>query len=182
MFTQVYLHKTRVAFDMHVADAMAELLRTQQEGDGLAEPGRFPPPTDAENLRRYLRWTDWRALSLIEEGVAGVHGDRLLKRQHHRMVYETREVMEEADHRQLERVVESLQPLSPVVRSAKSSWYKPDFEIQVARDAPPPQNLVGLSQLSAAVKGLAPSEKQMVYVGYGQAPEARRIVQRIQTN
>jgi hypothetical protein len=182
MFTQVYLHKTRVAYDLHVADAMAELLRTQQVDEGLTEPGRFPPPTGEANLRRYLRWTDWRALSLIEEGVAGVHGDRLLKRQHHRMVYETREVMEEADHRQLERVVEALQALGPVVRSAKSSWYKPDLEIQVARDAPPPQNLVGLSQLSAAVKGLAPSEKQMVYVGYGQAGEARRIVQGIHAN
>jgi HD superfamily phosphohydrolase len=182
MFTQVYLHKTRVAYDLHTADAMAELLKTQQAGDGLAESGKFPPPTDEANLRLYLRWTDWRALSLIEDGAAGVHGDRLLKRQHHRMVYETREVMEEADQRQLERVLAALAPLEPVVRSAKSSWYKPDFEIQVARDVPPPHNLVRLSQLSAAVKGLAPSNKQMVYVPYERAPRARAIVQGIHAN
>jgi HD superfamily phosphohydrolase len=182
MFTQVYLHKTRVAYDLHIADAMGELLRTQQAGDGLVEPGKFPPPTNEASLRRYLRWTDWRALSLIEEGMAGVHGDRLLKRQHHRMVYETREVMEETDQRQLERVLEALAPLGPVVRSAKSSWYKPDFEIQVARDVPPPHNLVRLSQLSTAVKGLAPSNKQMVYVPYERAPEARAIVQGIHAN
>jgi HD superfamily phosphohydrolase len=182
MFTQVYLHKTRVAYDLHIADAMGELLRTQQAGDGLVEPGKFPPPTNEAGLRRYLRWTDWRALSLIEGGMAGVHGDRLLKRQHHRMVYETREVMEETDQRQLERVLEALAPLGPVVRSAKSSWYKPDFEIQVARDVPPPHNLVRLSQLSTAVKGLAPSNKQMVYVPYERAPEARAIVQGIHAN
>jgi hypothetical protein len=182
MFTQVYLHKTRVAYDLHIADAMGELLRTQQAGDGLADPGKFPPPTDEASLRLYLRWTDWRALSLIEEGIAGVHGDRLLKRRHHRMVYETREVMEETDQRQLERVLEALAPLGPVVRSAKSSWYKPDFEIQVARDVPAPHNLVRLSQLSAAVKGVAPSNKQMVYVPYDRAPEARAIVQGIHAN
>jgi HD superfamily phosphohydrolase len=180
MFTQVYLHKTRVAYDLHIADAMAELLRTQQKDDGLPEPGKFPPPTTAENLQRYLRWTDWRALSLIEQGVAGVHGDRLLERQHHRMVYETREVMEEVDKRHLEQVEAALAGCSPVLRSAKSSWYKPDFEIQVARDAAPPQNLVRLSQLSAAVQGLTPSNKQMVYVPYDRALEARRIVQGIQ--
>ncbi|HYW08479.1 MAG TPA: HD domain-containing protein [Longimicrobium sp.] len=179
MFTQVYLHKTRVAYDLHVGEAMAELLVTQQAGDGLAEPGRFPPPTDVASLRRYLRWTDWRALALIEDGAAGVHGERLLTRRHHRMVYETREAMDQGDEKQLRRVLAALEPLAPVVRSAKSSWYKPDFEIQVARDAPPPQNLVRLSELSAAVRGLTPSNKQMVYVAHEHARDARRIVKGI---
>ena len=81
--------------------------------------------------------------------------------------------------KQLRRVLAALEPLAPVVRSAKSSWYKPDFEIQVARDAPPPQNLVRLSELSAAVRGLTPSNKQMVYVAYEHARDARRIVKGI---
>lgn len=179
MFTQVYLHKTRVAFDLHIADAMEQLLRTQQDGDDLDEPEKFPPPTDAKNLRRYLDWTDWRTLSLIERGLAGVHGRRLLERQHHRMVYETREVMQEIDKQQLENVLSALADFEPVVRSAKSSWYKPDLEILVARTAPRPQNIVSLSQLSAAVKGLTPSNKQMVYVPHHRALEARRIVQGI---
>jgi uncharacterized protein len=179
MFTQVYLHKTRVSYDLHIAQAMAELLRTQQLDDGLEDPGRFPPPSDARTLNLYLRWTDWRALALIEQGIAGTHGVRLLERQHHRMIYQTREVMEELDKRQLDQVLEALAELGPVVRSAKSSWYKPDFEILVARDVPPPQNLVRLSQLSAAVRGLTPSNKQMVYVPHDRAADARRIVQGI---
>lgn len=179
MFTQVYLHKTRVAYDLHVAGAMAELLRTQQVNDGLREAGKFPPPTDAASLRLYLRWTDWRSLSLIEEGVAGEHGKRLLERRHHRMVYATPEVTETMDTRHLDQALGALAHLDPVVRSAKSSWYKPDFEIVVARDAAPPQNLVRLSRLSAAVRGLTPSNKQMVYVPFEHAPEARRIVHSI---
>ncbi len=179
MFTQVYLHKTRVAYDLHIADAMARLLQTQQTGDGLREPGRFPPPVDAANLRLYLRWTDWRALSLIEQGVAGDHGARLLERRHHRMVYATPEVTDEMDKRHLDQALQGLAHLQPVVRSARSSWYKPDFEILVARDAAPPHNLVRLSRLSAAVRGLTPSNKQMVYVPLEHAPEARRVVHAI---
>jgi HD superfamily phosphohydrolase len=179
MFTQVYLHKTRVAYDLHIADAMAELLRTQQAMDGLAEPGKFPPPVDRRSLELYLRWTDWRALSLIEQGVAGEHGQRLLERRHHRMIYATPEAMEALDKRHLDQALAALTHLHPVVRSAKSSWYKPDFEILVAQDAPAPHNLVRLSQLSAAVRGLTPSNKQMVYVACEHAPEARRIVQEI---
>lgn len=179
MFTQVYLHKTRVAYDLHIADAMAQLLQAQQVGDGLREPGKFPPPVDAASLQLYLRWTDWRALSLIEQGAAGDHGARLLERRHHRMVYATPEVTDEMDKRHLDQALEALAHLQPVVRSAKSSWYKPDFEILVARDAAPPHNLVRLSRLSAAVRGLTPSNKQMVYVPFEHAPEARRVVHAI---
>ncbi len=179
MFTQVYLHKTRVAYDLHIAGAMAELLRSQQANDGLREPERFPPPTDAANLGLYLRWTDWRSLALIEQGAAGDHGARLLERRHHRMVYATPEVTEMLDQRHLDQALEALAHLAPVVRSAKSSWYKPDLEIVVARDAAPPHNLIRLSRLSAAVRGLTPSNKQMLYVPCEQAAEARRIVQSI---
>ena len=76
MFTQVYFHKTRVAFDIHLRHALKELL-----------PGSvFPKPIPVE-LDEYLAWDDWRVLGLIAEGRGGEHGRRLAGRDHFRKVY-----------------------------------------------------------------------------------------------
>ncbi len=47
MFTQVYFHKTRVAYDIHLRHALADMLAgarwPKPEGDGIAEYlGRWP--------------------------------------------------------------------------------------------------------------------------------------------
>ena len=49
MFTQVYFHKTRVAYDYHLQHALAEMLPN----------GHFPKPS-GEDLNEFVKWDDWR--------------------------------------------------------------------------------------------------------------------------
>jgi HD superfamily phosphohydrolase len=49
MFTQVYFHKTRVAYDIHLREAMRKVLTG----------GRFPVPAGV-GLKQFLKWDDWK--------------------------------------------------------------------------------------------------------------------------
>lgn len=51
MFTQVYFHKTRVAYDYHYDQALKHLLKDRE--------GTFPAPTES-GIKEYLEWDDWR--------------------------------------------------------------------------------------------------------------------------
>ena len=59
MFTQVYFHKTRVAYDIHLQKALAHMLP-----DGV-----FPAPDDG-GIDDYLEWDDWRVLAARGESPA----------------------------------------------------------------------------------------------------------------
>ena len=95
MFTQVYFHKTRVAYDIHIREAMKELL----------PGGHFPKP---ERLDEFLAWDDWRVLGLLASGAGGEHGKRLSGRDHYRLVFQTNEVQTPVDKARLARVREAL--------------------------------------------------------------------------
>ncbi|MGD0771861.1 MAG: hypothetical protein ABSC05_03470 [Candidatus Solibacter sp.] len=60
MFTQVYFHKTRVAYDIHLRGALREMLPN----------GKFPKP-EGEDLKEFLKWDDWRVLGRLSEGEGG---------------------------------------------------------------------------------------------------------------
>ena len=115
MFTQVYFHKTRVAFDIHLRHALKEVL----------PGGVFPKPV-ADELDSYLVWDDWRVLGLIAEGKGGEHGRRLATRNHYRKVYHTPEVAELAALKKLEEVRKALGSLLAAEESAAKSWYRTD--------------------------------------------------------
>jgi len=80
MFTQVYFHRTRVAYNIHLKNALSELL-----------PGGVFPRPDGSDLEEYLRWDDWRVLGLLASGGGGEHGRRLSTRDHFREVYHSPE-------------------------------------------------------------------------------------------
>jgi len=80
MFKQVYFHKTRTAYDIHLQYAMSELL----------PKGVFPIPDDL-GLLDYLTWSDWKVQGLLAEGKGGEHAKRLLERRHYRIAYATKD-------------------------------------------------------------------------------------------
>ena len=45
MFTQVYFHRTRRAYDHHISEVLQAVLKAQQRRSPLAQKERFPPPT-----------------------------------------------------------------------------------------------------------------------------------------
>jgi hypothetical protein len=83
MFTQVYFHKTRVAYDIHLSGVLTELIPS----------GVFPRPVGKE-LDEFLKWDDWRVYGLLSEGKGGEHSKRLIYRNHYRLAHSTPEVLD----------------------------------------------------------------------------------------
>lgn len=83
MFTQVYFHKVRRAYDYHLSRALQEIL----------PDGKYP---DLGALDEYLDWDDLRVFSNLR-GIAGdsseggKHAERILRRKHYRVAFSTTE-------------------------------------------------------------------------------------------
>jgi uncharacterized protein len=165
MFTQVYFHKTRVAFDHHLHHAMGALL----------PGGHFPPP-EGTGLDEYLEWDDWRVLGSLAAGQAGEHGERLARRNHYREVYRTPENPKRRDLENLARVRQRLGGLLAAELPAARSWYKFDAEdipvVSNAREG----TVQPLSNYSTVVAGLAPINQVLLYARPEDADAARQRI------
>ena len=153
MFTQVYFHKTRVAFDVHLQGALRELLPT----------GVFPKPVDG-GLAEYTSWDDWKVLGVLASGEGGEHGVRLATRDHYREIYHTPESPTAEDLSRLEEVKKGLGDLVVAEVPAEKSWYKtgkadiPIVSRTMANRVEP------LSKYSSVVASIKPVRKRLLYV------------------
>lgn len=166
MFTQVYFHKTRVAYDCHLKGALAELLPN----------GKFPS-LQGDQLHEYLKWDDWRVQGELAAGKGGEHGRRLCQRDHYRMIYETPEIPTQSDLDKYNAIREKLGALVKHEAKAGKAWYKiaDDQDIPIVSENPGAQ-VLPLSEHSAAVKGLQQTAKRMLYCLAEQKVEAKSIV------
>jgi HD superfamily phosphohydrolase len=178
MFTQVYFHKTRRAYDLHFSEAMKSLLREEPHIEGQIEDG-FPPPTSAANLNAYLQWTDWRVLGLLQEGKGGDHGEIIRERKHFRKVYETKEGPDKADLEFADEVCQRIGDKVGFVDKAEKSWYKfQDQDIPVLQGTKSPKEfLTPLSELSSVVKGLKAVNQVRIYVSEENRKESEKTIQ-----
>ena len=181
MFTQVYFHHTRRAYDHHCGKAVKAILREHQKDDGLADRESFPPQTTQENLQSYLKWDDWRVLGLIAQGEGGGEGQALLTRRHHRRVFQTAETPTEEEIQLAQRIQSVLGARIGFVDLAESSWYKFDSaDIPLLlRPGQGDEELTTLSTRSSVVKGLKPIERRRIYVPLDSRNESRSIVSEI---
>jgi len=160
MFTQVYYHKTRRIYDYHIAEALKSAL----------PQGSLPSPQDTQ---QFLQYDDWWFLGKINRGMAGSQGERILKRNHYRLVYATLETPSRKDIRHIERAADQIrQKITSEVYLDSSehpkSWYNPDAEeilIQRLFEASP----VPLHHYSHPVRGMKGIQLYRLYV----APEVR---------
>ncbi len=163
MFTQVYFHKTRVAFDFHLRQALGEML-----------PAGFFPKPEGSELNAYLGWDDWKVLGLLAEGKGGEHGERLANRNHYREVHHTPEVPKPPDLKELERVREKLGSMVVAEENAEKSWYKigqEDIPVRGQRKRP---KVKTLSKYSSFVARMKPIRKVMLYARPEHAEAARK--------
>jgi hypothetical protein len=152
MFTQVYFHKTRVIFDHHLQQALAELL----------PGGCFPTPSNDE-LEEYLRWDDWRVLGRLAEGGGGEHGRRLATRDHYREIAHTPETPAASDLERLDTWRSALGDLLAAEISAQKSWYKTDqSDVQIMAETPT-REVKPLSTYSSVVKNIDPVRQVRLY-------------------
>ena len=166
MFTQVYFHKTRVAYDHHLQQALAEIL----------PGGCFPKPVGVD-LDEFLKWDDWRVLGELADGKGGEHGQRLCQRNHYREVYHTPESPNQSDLNRFERICDELGEKVRVVVPAEKSWYKVDETDILIQSDNPGRQIVPLSKLSSTIAGMRPIRKRMVYCSSEDTEGARMIVE-----
>lgn len=165
MFTQVYFHKTRVAYDHHLKHALATLL----------PHGLFPAPEPA-SLNDYLAWDDWRVLGLLAESQGGEHGARLCRRNHYREIYHTPECPNQDDLGELKAIEGGVAPYIAAREEAAKSWYKVDrTDIPVVSDTQGGK-VRPLSEFSPIVKSLKPTRRISLYSLPEKAEEARATV------
>ena len=167
MFTQVYFHKTRVAYDIHLRGALREILTD----------GKFPKP-EGEELDEFLKWDDWRVLGRLSDGSGGEHGQRLTTRNHYRRIHATNEVSIEDDLAELERIRTELGPMLVAEESASKSWYKTGkADIAVfseTRDKP----VAPLSRYSSVIANMKSNNQILLYVKPEEVTPAREAVRK----
>ena len=120
MFTQVYFHKTRVAYDIHLQHALSDML-----------PQGFPPP-EHDTIHSYIAWDDWRVFGLLSDGGGGEHGRRLRQRDHFRQIWESSESPLADEQEFLDALLPALGDLVVAQERSDRSWYKtgnPDIQV-----------------------------------------------------
>jgi HD superfamily phosphohydrolase len=171
MFTQVYFHKTRVAYDIHLRGALSELL-----------PGRKLPRPVGNDLKDFLGWDDWKVLGLLADGQGGEHGKRLVERNHYRLAFGTPEISSSADVAYLEKLKEKLGDRIVSEEEAAKSWYKtgsPDIPIVSDVD---PKTVLPLSKFSNMVRSMKANNQILLYVKPEDAEFANAIVREVAEN
>jgi len=163
MFTQVYYHKTRRAYDFHIAQALKSALAGQE----------LPSP---EAISEFLQYDDWWFLGALQREEAGEHGKRIKDRAHYRLLYETPEIPPDEQVNRFNEVCDHLQQVfgDKLHRdSAEKSWYnigRQELWVKRFFDAPIP-----LREYSRPIRGMESLGQLRVYV----APEVRDHAQKV---
>ncbi len=173
MFTQVYFHHTRRAYDHHLVEAMRLLLAESQ--------GVFPPPIDKQSLKEYLKWDDWYVFGRLTAGDGGANGAIILNRRHDRRVYETPEYLEREDLQQLDAVREALDDKASFEDRPQKSWYAlGSTDIPIVGKIEREQEVVArLSERSTVVGGLKAVNQRRIYSTLERQEECRKIIAQV---
>lgn len=175
MFTQVYFHHTRRAYDYHITEALKTLLLQETGND------TFLPPTSEKNIDEYISWDDWRVLGLISQNKGGEAASIIKNRRHYRCVYHTPEVPNENDLDKANVVLGKLSGFPHFADEAEKSWYSRDKgEVMVVLKGKEREHTVPLASLSSVVKGLLPVRQRRIYVSKENKERAEQIVKNVE--
>jgi len=161
MFTQVYFHKTRRAYDHHLRCVLQSFL----------PDGTFPPPNEMDE---FLEWDDWDIFHLIKKN-AKVNNDceAILNRKHVRKVYETPECPEVDDLEKLEDAKRVLNDLITFEDNSDKLWYNlGEEEIFIIEG----NNIKPLSSYSKIVKHIGEIKQTRLYTEYGSRDRAKKML------
>ena len=176
---QVYFHKTRLACDHHIGQAIGKILAFGTEPP--TEIGYFPRPDSNEGLEKYLKWDDYRVMEMLVEGKGGEHGDRLLTRNHYRLVCELEISNASVDDlaaskKRNDAIVAELGSMVKYEFSPTSSWYKikPNLELLLV-DNDGKTEIGLLSEHSVFMKSINIGYPRFIFVDKGDAEKARSV-------
>lgn len=172
MFTQVYFHKTRRAYDHHIESAIKAILQENEKS------GFFPLPDSEENLKKYIDYDDWKIYGLIKEGMGGDDGEVILKRIHDKCVYETGEVPDEDELKRFEDVWNEFRDEISFDDSPDKSWYKTGKEdiLILCNPNNEDEQLKPLSSISSIVRAMQPIKQKRLYARNGESGALRKKI------
>lgn len=171
MFTQVYFHKTRSIYDLHLVHSLRDILSSVG--------GNYPKP-DESGIKEFLKLDDWWALGELSSGKGGAHGEIIRTRQHHRRVFETSEIPTEAELEKFNMLNGALASMDVVKLDARKSWYKVGGEeIPIRVDEGNRKFSAPLSERSPIVKGLKSTARQRLYVPVNLKQNANKEISRL---
>lgn len=176
MHKQVYFHKTRLACDHHLQQALGEILADVM---GCSEAVYFPRPDSRKELDKFLEWDDYRVMGLLAAGKGGEHGQRLMTRNHYRLICE----LEESDAtvtdlgasiKRNDAIVNELGSMVKYVYKPKASWYKTNPASELVLVDNDGKTEFGIfSEHSALMKSINIGYLRFVYADKSDAPTAR---------
>ena len=124
MFSQVYFHPVRRAFDYHVGEAIKETLGNLNFKDCL-----FPRPTTESNIKKYLNIDDWKIYSAIKERKAGKHGEIILNRKHYKCKMEWNRYPNKDEMQNATEAIKKYE--GHLDLRAETKWYKLEKDIMI---------------------------------------------------
>lgn len=127
MFSQIYFHKTRRAYDHHISCAVKDVLEKCYSHLN----GCYPSPL---NLDEYTGFDDWTIYGKLKDGFGGKHGSIVLNRRHYRKMYETDLIPTPEQEKELEAICDRLAAEGSkdfFVDEATTKWYKMDKDILI---------------------------------------------------
>lgn len=169
IFTQVYFHKTRRAYDYHIKEAMKTVL----------DNGKLPTPKDID---AFIRLDDYTAFALFRENDTDYNCKSILNRNHIRVVYHTPETPVELDEIENDGKKKKLEDngIWFYEDTAEKPWYKlngddeEDKEIMIIngkdRKARP------LSELSSLVSNMKGIRQLRIYVKFEDKEKAKEVL------
>jgi len=124
MFSQVYFHPVRRAFDYHFGEALKEILKNSN-----VEGGVFPEPATEGSIRKYLDYDDWMIFSALREKKGGIHGERIL----YRKPYKCKKEWEHTpDQEEVQKADDAIATYGGHIDfGAETNWYKLEKDIKI---------------------------------------------------
>lgn len=167
MFTQVYFHKTRRAFDYHLKEAMRQVL----------SGGKLPPPDELED---FMKLDDNSLWTLFKKNDIDFNCQSILSRDHIREVDYTPETPTEADEGRIEKNKEKLRKknIQFYEDKAEKVWYKlnankgENEEIMIISDG----TAYPLSKDSSIVKNMKNIKQIRIYTRSGDRELAKEVL------
>ena len=180
MHKQVYFHKTRLACNFHLEEAVrAILLEGMSSSDGVAS---YPRPDSVEQLLEFLKWDDYRVMGLLTSGHGGEHGKRLIERDHLRLVCElaesdsTAKELSDSGNRN-QAILDALGSLIRHKTQPKTAWYKAKSNDLILVEDDSQEQTGFLSQYSSILKSINFGSSRFLYADRSEVKEARERYQ-----
>lgn len=178
MYTQVYFHKTRLAYNYHIQEALKFVLKKETGKD------TFPEPKSQQELEEFLLWDDYYAwIKFREYKEQCPHCAAIVDRNHFRLVYSTPEIPDDPDLKIIEEIETKLRDenIEYFKYSKPRGWYKQEHGEEIYIVGRKKDELRPLSKYSPLVSKLSELHFQQIgiYVNPSYVTAVKNIVEDI---